>query len=151
MHACLHAKLLQSCPTLCDPMDSSPPGSSVHGILQARILEWVTISFSDLVAKSHLTLWNPMDRSPPGPSVHGVFSGKNTRVDYHFLLLILTLQFVICFSQNSNKQFKDHWSLDHTSHSAVHASTTDASESPVVFSWPLHPRNPSCHTCWEWT
>ena len=36
----------QSCPTLCDPMDSSPPGSSVHGILQARILEWVAISFS---------------------------------------------------------------------------------------------------------
>ena len=43
---CMHAKLLQSCPTLCDPMDSSPPGSSVHGILQARILEWVAISFS---------------------------------------------------------------------------------------------------------
>ena len=38
--------LLQSCPTLCDPMDCSPPGSSVHGILQARILEWVAMSFS---------------------------------------------------------------------------------------------------------
>ena len=36
----------QSCPTLCDPMDCSPPGSSVHGILQARILEWFSISFS---------------------------------------------------------------------------------------------------------
>ena len=36
----------QSCPTLCDPMDCSPPSSSVHGILQARILEWVAISFS---------------------------------------------------------------------------------------------------------
>ena len=36
----------QSCPTLCDPMDCSPPGSSVHGILQARILEWVAICFS---------------------------------------------------------------------------------------------------------
>ena len=36
----------QSCPTLCDPMDCTPPGSSVHGILQARILEWVTIPFS---------------------------------------------------------------------------------------------------------
>ena len=40
------AKLLQSCPTLCDPMDSSPPGSSVHRILQARIPEWVFMSFS---------------------------------------------------------------------------------------------------------
>ena len=36
----------QSCPTLCDPMDCSPPGSSVHGLLQARILEWIAIPFS---------------------------------------------------------------------------------------------------------
>ena len=36
----------QSCPTLCDPVDCSPPDSSVHGILQARILEWIAISFS---------------------------------------------------------------------------------------------------------
>ena len=41
------AKLLQSCPTLCDPMDGSPPGSPVPGILQARTLEWVAISFSN--------------------------------------------------------------------------------------------------------
>ncbi len=41
------AKSLQSCPTLWDPIDSSPPGSSVPGILQARILEWVAISFSN--------------------------------------------------------------------------------------------------------
>ena len=40
------ATLLQSCPTLCDPMDYSLPGSSVHGILQARVLEWVAIAFS---------------------------------------------------------------------------------------------------------
>ena len=40
------AKSLQLCPTLCNPIDSSPPGSSVHGILQARTLEWVAISVS---------------------------------------------------------------------------------------------------------
>ena len=40
------AKPLQSCPTLCNPIDSSPPGSSVHGVFQARILEWVAIAFS---------------------------------------------------------------------------------------------------------
>ena len=39
-------EVTQSCPTLCNPVDCSPPGSSVHGILQARILEWVAISFS---------------------------------------------------------------------------------------------------------
>ena len=41
------AKSLQSCPTLCDPIDSSPPGSAIPGILQARTLEWVAISFSN--------------------------------------------------------------------------------------------------------
>ena len=41
MCVCVHAKLLQSRPTLCDPMDNSLPGSSIHGILQARILEWL--------------------------------------------------------------------------------------------------------------
>ena len=41
------AKSLQSCPTLCDPVDGSPPGSPVPGILQARTLEWVAISFSN--------------------------------------------------------------------------------------------------------
>ena len=40
------SEVAQSCPTLCDPVDCSPPGSSLHGILQARILEWVAISFS---------------------------------------------------------------------------------------------------------
>ena len=41
------AKSLQLCPTLCDTIDGSPPGSPIHGILQARTLEWVTISFSN--------------------------------------------------------------------------------------------------------
>ena len=41
------AKSLQSCPSLCDPIDGSPPGSPVPGILQARTLEWVAVSFSN--------------------------------------------------------------------------------------------------------
>ena len=40
---CVRAQTLQSCPTLCDPMDFSPPGASIHGILQASILEWVAV------------------------------------------------------------------------------------------------------------
>ena len=47
------AKSLQSCPTLCDPIDGSPPGSSIHGIFQARVLEWGAIAFS---ARYHSTL-----------------------------------------------------------------------------------------------
>ena len=42
----IHSELTQSCPTLCDPMDCSLPGSSVHGIFQAIVLEWIAISFS---------------------------------------------------------------------------------------------------------
>ena len=47
VYAAAAAKLLQSCLTLCDPIDGSPPGSLVPGILQARTLEWVAISFSN--------------------------------------------------------------------------------------------------------
>ena len=85
------AKSLQSCPTLCDPIDGSPSGSSVPGILQARILEWVAISFSNacMLAKSLqlcLTLCDPMDSSPPGSCPQDSL-GKNTGVGRHFLLL----------------------------------------------------------------
>ena len=75
------AKLLQSCPNLCDPIDGSPPGSSVPGILQARILEWVAISFSNafMHAKSlqlYPTLCDPMDSSPPGSTVHRILHAR---------------------------------------------------------------------------
>ena len=46
VHVCVYVSVAQLCLTLCDPMDCSPPGSSVHGVLQARILEWIAISFS---------------------------------------------------------------------------------------------------------
>ena len=45
---CVCVLVAQSCLTLCDPMDCSPPGSFVHGILQAKLLEWVAISFSSI-------------------------------------------------------------------------------------------------------
>ena len=49
------AKARQSCPTLCDPIDGSPPGSCIHGIFQARVLEWGAIAFSASNAQSVLT------------------------------------------------------------------------------------------------
>ena len=75
------AKSLQPCLTLCDPIDSSLPGSPVPGILQARTLEWVAISLSNarMHAKSLqlcLTLCDPMDSSPPGSSVHRILQAR---------------------------------------------------------------------------
>ena len=52
-NSCKHsaaAKSLQSCPTLCDPTEGSPPGSPIPGILQAKMLEWVAISFSTIIS-----------------------------------------------------------------------------------------------------
>ena len=72
------AKSLQSCLTLCNPTDGSPPGSPIPGILQARTLEWVAISFSNAAAaaakslQSCPTLCDPRDGSPPGSPVPGI-------------------------------------------------------------------------------
>ena len=84
----LAAKSLQSCPTLCDPIDSSPPGSAIPGILQARTLEWVAISFSIVwkwkvkvksLSRVQLlaTPWTAAYQAPPsmGFSRQGYWSG----------------------------------------------------------------------------
>ena len=77
------AKSLQSCPIVCNPIDGSPPGSPVPGILQARTLEWVAISFSNagkrkvkVKSLSRARLSDPMDCSPPGSSIHGIFQAR---------------------------------------------------------------------------
>ena len=66
-YVCVHSKSLQLCPTLCDPMDCSPPCSSVLGILRVRILEWVAIS-------SSRGLSQPENKpvSPAGPALQAV-------------------------------------------------------------------------------
>ena len=95
------SEVSQSCPALCDPVDCSLPGSSVHGIFQARVLEWLAISFSrgssqhrdqtwikgltkiknhlvkeSEVAQSCPTLCDSMDCSLPGFSFHGIFQAR---------------------------------------------------------------------------
>ena len=78
------AKLLQSCPSLCDPMDHSLPGSSVHGILQARILEWAAMPSSrgsswprDGSCVSYLHwLAGSLPLAPPGKSVYLIHEDK---------------------------------------------------------------------------
>ena len=70
-----------------DPMDCSLPGSSIHGIFQARVLEWGAIAFSNITyaaaaaaaaksLQSCLTLSDPMDCSPPGSSIHAIFQAR---------------------------------------------------------------------------
>ena len=87
------AKSLQSCATLCDPIDGSPPGSAVPGILQAKTLEWVAISFSNawkwkvkvkLLSRARLlaTPWTAAHQAPRPWN----FPGKSTGVGCHCLL-----------------------------------------------------------------
>ena len=87
------AKSLQSCPILCDPIDGSPPGSAAPGILQARKLDWVAISFSNAwkwkvkgKLLSRVRLCDPMDCSLAGSSVHGIFQARVLEWGCHCLL-----------------------------------------------------------------
>ena len=79
------SEVAQSCPTLRDPKDCSLPGSSVHGIFQARVLEWGAIAFSNseyaaaAAAKSLQscpTLCDPIDSSPPGSPIPGTLQAR---------------------------------------------------------------------------
>ena len=80
------SEVAQSCLTLTDPTDCSLPGSSTHGIFQARVLEWDAIAFSDsnpmpaaAAAKSRqscLTLCDPIDSSPPGSPIPGILKAR---------------------------------------------------------------------------
>ena len=87
MCACMHAELLQLCLTLCDPMNYSSPGSSVQGILQAKILEWVIIPFSrrsppprDQTQISYVSCMGSLPLAPPGKPIHPYI--------YHLSLLL---------------------------------------------------------------
>ena len=95
------AKSFQSCPTLCDPIDGSPPGSSVHGILQARSMEWVAISSSNAwkwkakgksLSRVRLlaTPWTAAYQAPPsmGFSRQEYWSGVSLPSPYMSLYLI---------------------------------------------------------------
>ena len=86
------AKSLQSCPTLCDPIDGGPPGSPVPGVLQARTLEWVAISFSNawkwkvkVKSLSRVWLYRPHALQPTRLLRSWDSPGKSTGVGCHLL------------------------------------------------------------------
>ena len=103
INAAAAAKSCQLCPTLCNPIEGSPPGSSVHGILQARtrvgchfLLQHKKVKSESEVAQSCPTLQDPMDCNLPSSSVHGIFQAR-------------VLEWVaIAFSDFINEAFSDH-------------------------------------------
>ena len=78
------SKVAQLCPTLHDPIDGYPPGTSVHGIFQARVLEWGAIAFSAMFCLlllllsrfSRVRLCDPIDGSPQGSPVPGILQAR---------------------------------------------------------------------------
>ena len=100
LFAAAAAKSLQSCPTLCDPMDGSPPGSTVPGILQARTLEWVAISLSNawkwkVKVKSLgrvrllVTPWTAAHQAPPSMGFSGQEYWSGVPLPVYCLLILL--------------------------------------------------------------
>ena len=78
---CMHAKALQSCPTLCEPMDCNLPGSSVHGILQARVLKWVATPSSRGSSRTSIEPTSLMS-----PAWGGYFFTSSATWEAHILL-----------------------------------------------------------------
>ena len=105
------AKSLQSCPTLCNPIDGSPPGSPIPGILQARTLEWVAISFSSAWrwkvkvksfsrARLLATPWTAAYQAPLSMD----FPGKSTGVGCHCLLQLKRMDLLKFSCNNPTRQ-----------------------------------------------
>ena len=135
------------CPTLCDPIDGSPTGSAIPGILQARTLEWVAISFSNawkwkVKVKSLskcLTLCDPMDCSLPGSSIHGIFQARVLEWGAIAFFSILNTAQLISYISAQLRMILTHWPLQPTH------STLTASLSPIVNYWCQYILNSSEH------
>ena len=118
MHAAAAAKLLQSRPTLCDPIDGSPPGSPSLGF--SRQEHWSGLSFpspmhesesESKVAQSCLTLSDPMDCSPPGSSAHGILQAR--ALEWGAIAFSNYIQYLIIITGNGKEAEKE--SLSHLS------------------------------------
>ena len=131
------AASLQLCPTLCDPTDGSPPGSPVPGILQARTLEWVAISFSNackwkvkVKSRSHIWLLATHGLQPTRLLRPWDFPGKSTRVGCHCLRWITVLisnknishgQRILVGYSPWGCRVGHEWATEHTANTHTHA------------------------------
>ena len=119
----MKALVIQSCLPLCDPMDSSPPGSSVHGILQARILEWVAMPFSrgsswcrDRTPASHIAgryftiwaTWLPYSSSHGGISSLSFLGSSLDLTHWYTLFCWLRWPNRLCFHPTSERTLCSH-------------------------------------------
>ena len=98
VHVCTRAKSLQLCQTLCDPVDCSPPGFSVHAILQVRILEWVAVSSSRGSSQ-------PRDqtRISMSPALPGRFFTTSATWEAHVFVCVCVCVFIsLCYTPETN-------------------------------------------------
>ena len=142
------AKSLQSCPTLCDPIDGSPSGSTVPGILQARTLEWVAISFSNawkwkikvkLLSRVRLfsTPWTAAYQAPPsmGFSRQEYWSGvplpSPTKVWVYFIFWHLVLVLMVIITEKDASYLRKKWvELTKSFFNPIHWSYSDSFWNP---------------------
>ena len=104
---CMRAKLLQSCLTLCDSMVCSPPGFTVHGILQARILEWVAMPSSR--GSSQTRDWTII----PFPALAGGFFTTSTTLEALYLFKVMSFwNFLLCATEFDLKETNDKYLLE---------------------------------------
>ena len=106
--ACTRVKSLQSCPTICDPMDCSLPGSSVHGILQASILEWVALASSRGSSQPRDWTWvyyvylhrqaGSLPLVPPGNPITHTHTHTHTHLLCPFIFCPRTLRLLPCLA-----------------------------------------------------
>ena len=147
------AKLLQSCPTLCDPRDGSPSGSFVPGILQARRLEWVAISFSNAgkwKVKSLSRVW--LFETPWTAAYQAPLSMGFSRQEYWSGFSTLTKPLQIqerTTTTDTSLQKKDHWRI-HSNHWSAATTESDGTGIVRIFfagSWGISWMRPDA-TCW---
>ena len=94
-------EVAQSCPTLRDPVDCSPPGSSIHGIFQARVLEWVAIAFSRKPTELNVSVESRFNQiyEKASPIYRGLVHGGEHRME----LLDILFQWCACEAENVSK------------------------------------------------